>query len=66
MDVRTHLRILHELIAALDQRLPHVERAGEATIAREAAALRATAIERITELERELEPARPADATSGA
>ncbi len=66
MDVRTHLRILHELIAALDQRLPHVERAGEATIAREAAALRASALERIAELEGEPVSARPANVRSGA
>lgn len=54
MDVATHLRILRELIAALEQRLPHVERAGEEAIAQEAAALRTSALERIAELEREL------------
>jgi hypothetical protein len=53
MDVATHLRILRELIAALEQRLPHVERAGEATIAQDAAALKASALERIATLERE-------------
>lgn len=52
MDVAANLRILHELIAALDDRLPHVERSGEATIARDAAALRGRALERIAELER--------------
>jgi hypothetical protein len=31
---------LRELVVALDQRVPHVERAGEAAIARDAAALR--------------------------
>ncbi len=46
------LRLLYELIAALDRRLPQVERAGEAAIARDAAALRARAVERIAELER--------------
>jgi len=44
---------LHELIAALDRRVPHVERVGEAKIARDAAALKARALKRIEELERE-------------
>ncbi len=48
------VRHLRELIAALDRRLPQVERIGEATIAREAAALRAGAMQRIVELEREI------------
>ncbi len=43
-------RELRELIAALDRRVPRVERAGEAAIAREAAALRAKAVQRLTEL----------------
>lgn len=43
-------RLLQELIAALDRRMPHVERAGEAAIAREAAALRAKAVTRLAEL----------------
>ena len=47
------LRHLHELIAALDRRLPQVERAGEVAIAAEAALLRKKAQERILELERE-------------
>jgi hypothetical protein len=47
------LRRLHELVAALDRRVPQVERAGEATIAREAAALRKKALKRIAELESE-------------
>jgi len=47
------LQHLHELIAALDRRLPHVERAGEVAIAAEAALLRKKAQERILELERE-------------
>ena len=54
MDVVTHLRILRELIAALEQRLPHVERAGEEAIAQDAAALKSRALERIAVLEREL------------
>lgn len=48
------IRHLRELIAALDWRLPQVERTGEARIASEAAALRADAVMRITELEREM------------
>jgi len=47
------IRTLRELIDALDRRLPHVERVGEAAIADEAAALKARALERIAELERE-------------
>ena len=45
------LRELHELIAALDRRVPRVERAGEAAIAHDAAALKAKALKRIAELE---------------
>jgi hypothetical protein len=43
-------RELEDLIAALDRRVPRVERAGEAAIARDAAALRAKAVERLAEL----------------
>jgi hypothetical protein len=43
-------RRLHELIAALDRRVPRVEQAGEASIAREAAALRRKAVRRLAEL----------------
>jgi hypothetical protein len=46
------LRHLRELVAALDQRVPHIERAGEAQIARDAAELRERALRRIAELER--------------
>lgn len=53
LNTRRLLRELKELIAALDRRVPRVERAGEAKIAREAAALRAKALKRIAELERE-------------
>lgn len=59
MDVATNLRILHELIAALDARLPHVERSGEADIARDAAMLKARALARIAELSRECSPSTP-------
>jgi len=48
------VREVQELIAALDRRVPQVQRAGEASIAREAAALRARALNRIEELEREV------------
>ena len=55
MDTATHLRVLREFVVALDQRVPHVERLGEAEIARDAAELKARALARIAELERELE-----------
>jgi hypothetical protein len=48
-SVVQHLR---ELIDALDRRVPHVERAGEDIIARQAAALRALAVDRLAELTR--------------
>jgi hypothetical protein len=41
---------LEELIAALDRRIPHLEREGEAAIVRDAALLRARAVSRLTEL----------------
>jgi hypothetical protein len=44
-------RGLHELIAALDRRVPRVEQAGEAGIARDAAALREKAVQRLRELD---------------
>jgi hypothetical protein len=49
-------RELEELIAALDRRVPRVEQAGEAAIAREAAALRARAVDRLAELESGIAP----------
>ena len=51
-------RELLELIAALDRRVPQAQRAGEASIARDAAALKARALKRIDELEREQPRAR--------
>ena len=45
------LRELQELIAALDRRVPQIERAGDAAIARDAAALRSLAMKRLAELE---------------
>jgi hypothetical protein len=47
------VRELHELIAALDGRVPHVERVGEISIAQAASALKREALKRIEELERE-------------
>jgi hypothetical protein len=53
--------VLEELIAALDRRVPRVEQAGEAGIARDAAALRAKAVKRLTELVRDsVRPPMPA------
>jgi len=54
-DRTRKLRHLHELIAALDRRVPHVERIGEMEIAREGHALRKKALQRIAELEASLE-----------
>jgi hypothetical protein len=44
------VRALRELVDALDRRVAHVERLGEARIAREAAGLRKDALHRIQEL----------------
>jgi hypothetical protein len=44
-------RELTELIAALDRRVPQLDRAGEPSIARDAAALRARAQQRLAELD---------------
>lgn len=54
MHDSTGIRILNELIAALDRRLPQAQYAGEAAIAEDAAALRVRALDRIATLEREL------------
>jgi len=56
LDSLTRLRIvreLHELIAALDRRVPQVERVGEVAIAKAASVLRDEAVRRIDEIERE-------------
>ena len=50
VNVQELTRELEELIAALDRRVPCVERAGEAAIARDAAALREKAVKRLAEL----------------
>ena len=47
---------LYELIAALDRRVPQVERVGEISIAQAAAALKREALKRIEELERDAPP----------
>lgn len=48
---KRQIRHLRELIAALDRRVPQIERVGEVKIARDAAALRDTALKRIAALE---------------
>jgi hypothetical protein len=57
---------LEELIAALDRRVPRVEQAGEAAIAREAAALRVKAFDRLTELSTSLMVGPPLDSSDPA
>ena len=47
------VRELRELIAALDRRVPQVERVGEIAIARAAAVLKSEALKRIEEIERD-------------
>ena len=54
---------LRELIAALDRRVPCLEREGERDIALDAQVLKRTALERIAELERSLSG--PAIGTTG-
>ena len=49
---QTLVQDLRELVAALDRRVPHLERAGERAIGREAQSLRRAALKRIAELER--------------
>jgi hypothetical protein len=49
-------RRLRELIAALDRRVPHLERAGEASIAEDAAGLRARAVKRLDEIKDRSDP----------
>jgi hypothetical protein len=51
-DLGTVVEDLRELVAALDRRVPRLEREGERDIARDAAALRGEALIRIAELER--------------
>jgi hypothetical protein len=49
---QTLVRDLRELIAALDRRMPRIERDGEHDIARDAQGLKRAALKRIGELER--------------
>ena len=58
---QTLVHDLRELIAALDRRVPRLEREGEHDIAHDAEALRRAALRRITELDQS--PASPAVAT---
>jgi hypothetical protein len=46
------VRHLRQLIDALNRRVPHIERAGEAKIARDAAELMEKAVERLKALEK--------------
>jgi len=47
---------LHELVDALDRRVPHPDRAGEMAIARDSAGLKKAAEDRIAQLEDTPEP----------
>jgi hypothetical protein len=53
MAVDQLARELRELIAALDRRVPRLERADELSIANDAAALKAKALKRLEELSAE-------------
>ena len=46
------LAALHELVEALDRRVPHLERSGEIQIAKDAEMLRKEAVTRIAALQR--------------
>ena len=58
-DLRTTMQTLVELIAAIDKRLPQVERSGESAIANAAMALRTEALTRIGEIEVEVASREP-------
>ncbi len=60
VDATIDIHYVHELIAALDRRLPQAERADAATIARDRAMMRARAVTRLAELEREPRASAPA------
>jgi hypothetical protein len=51
MNESDHIRVMQELIAALDHRVPQMHGVGEAGIAREAAALKVSALERVAALD---------------
>lgn len=58
MKVRSDHTLVHdlrELIAALDRRVPRLEREGERDIAQDAQALKRAALKRIAELERDVQ-----------
>lgn len=48
---KQQIRQLRELIAALESRVPHIERAGETDIARDAETLKEKALKRLAELQ---------------
>lgn len=50
VDRNRQIRDLQELVAALDRRVPHIERSGEVEIAHDAALLKDKALRRIAEL----------------
>jgi len=50
-DKKRTIRHLRQLIDALNRRVPHIERAGEAKIARDAADLMKQALKRLKALE---------------
>jgi len=50
-DLEVLIQQLRELIAALDARVPHLERSGETRIVDDATALRTNAVRRIAELD---------------
>lgn len=57
MTVRSHQTFVHDLrerVAAIDRRVPRIEREGERDIARDAQRLRRHALKRLAELERSL------------
>jgi hypothetical protein len=59
IPARSAQSLLHdllELVAALDRRVPRLEREGERDIARDAQGLRRAALKRIAELERSVSP----------
>jgi len=51
-DRQRAIRHLRQLIEALNRRVPHIERAGEAKIARDAAELMEQALKRLKALEK--------------
>ena len=52
VDTHTLIEDLRELVAALDRRVPHLERAGETAIAGDALRLRNDAVARLATLEK--------------